>query len=70
MYVNEIASIVHGETKKCDGNPNKNVGDAFLLVWRMPDEIDENMLISVIQVRECVCLESSCELVVSLCPLL
>jgi len=47
MYVNEIAMIVHGETKKCNGNPNKNVGDAFLLVWRLPEEMTEEHLAEV-----------------------
>mmetsp|Transcript_37368 Transcript_37368/g.73494 ORF Transcript_37368/g.73494 Transcript_37368/m.73494 type:complete len:760 (+) Transcript_37368:73-2352(+) len=44
MYVNEIADIVHHEVKLLDGNPNKNVGDAFLLVWRLPEELSEEDL--------------------------
>lgn len=47
MYVNEIADIVHGEVKKLEGNPNKNVGDAFLLVWRLPEAISASDLESV-----------------------
>jgi len=35
MYVNEIAAIVHSHVSLCDGHPNKNVGDAFLVVWRL-----------------------------------
>lgn len=35
VYVNEIASIVHSHVSICDGHPNKNVGDAFLLMWRL-----------------------------------
>ena len=38
MYVNEIAAIVHSNVAICDGNPNKNIGDAFLLVWRLPGD--------------------------------
>jgi hypothetical protein len=34
-YVNEIASIVHSHVSLLDGHPNKNVGDAFLVVWRL-----------------------------------
>ena len=40
MYVNEIAAIVHSQVAACDGNPNKNIGDAFLLVWRLPQEME------------------------------
>lgn len=36
VFVNEIAQMVHGETHEYLGNPNKNVGDAFLLVWKFP----------------------------------
>jgi class 3 adenylate cyclase len=46
MYVNEIAAIVHGQVSNCDGNPNKNIGDAFLLVWRLPVETEELQAIS------------------------
>ena len=37
VFVNEIAQVVHGETHEYLGNPNKNIGDAFLLVWKFPD---------------------------------
>ena len=33
-FVNIIAEIVHGATVRHFGLPNKNVGDAFLLVWK------------------------------------
>ena len=33
-FVNFCASIVHGTAKRYGGNPNKNVGDAFLIVWK------------------------------------
>lgn len=35
IFVNGIASIVHSCVDEFFGNPNKNVGDAFLLVWRL-----------------------------------
>ena len=38
VFVNQIASIVHYATNKCAGAANKNVGDAFLLVWRLTPE--------------------------------
>jgi hypothetical protein len=33
-FVNTIAELVHSEITLYLGGPNKNVGDAFLLVWR------------------------------------
>eukprot|EP00241_Pyramimonas_parkeae_P000821 CAMPEP_0114273940 /NCGR_PEP_ID=MMETSP0058-20121206/29452_1 /TAXON_ID=36894 /ORGANISM="Pyramimonas parkeae, CCMP726" /LENGTH=978 /DNA_ID=CAMNT_0001393603 /DNA_START=127 /DNA_END=3064 /DNA_ORIENTATION=+ len=38
-YVNTIAHIVHMEVHLSGGSANKNIGDAFLLVWRFPTEI-------------------------------
>jgi class 3 adenylate cyclase len=36
-FVNSIASIVHTEVSLHAGAPNKNIGDAFLLVWKFPE---------------------------------
>ena len=33
-FVNKIAEVVHGAAVATGGAPNKNVGDAFLCVWR------------------------------------
>lgn len=33
--VNKVAHIVHSNTIKLAGEPNKNIGDAFLLIWRL-----------------------------------
>lgn len=38
MFVNRIALIVHGTVDQYCGQPNKNIGDAFLLVWRYADD--------------------------------
>lgn len=35
LFVNKIAAILHELTVHCEGAPNKNVGDAFLLVWKL-----------------------------------
>lgn len=35
VFVNRIASVVHSCITEYFGSPNKNVGDAFLLVWRL-----------------------------------
>ena len=34
VFVNEIAEIVHGTVDNYNGSANKNIGDAFLLVWK------------------------------------
>lgn len=44
-FVNEIGEIVHGIVDQFSGAPNKNIGDAFLLVWKFDDhdvERDQN----------------------------
>ena len=35
-FVNSIAKIVHMEVSLHGGAANKNIGDAFLLVWKFP----------------------------------
>lgn len=41
-FVNEVAEIVHSNIDKYGGSCNKNLGDAFLIVWKFKDdEIEE-----------------------------
>jgi class 3 adenylate cyclase len=45
VFVNTIAELVHRTVDKHGGAANKNIGDAFLLVWKLPEdetEKDEN----------------------------
>jgi class 3 adenylate cyclase len=35
VFVNKIAAILHELTVRCGGAPNKNIGDAFLLIWKV-----------------------------------
>ncbi|KAL7429177.1 hypothetical protein ACHAXM_001575 [Skeletonema potamos] len=35
LFVNRIAHILHSIVVKCDGAANKNIGDAFLLTWKV-----------------------------------
>jgi len=37
LFVNEIGEIVHGTVDRYSGAANKNIGDAFLLVWKIPE---------------------------------
>tara|TARA_B110000503_G_C6819139_1_gene278158 strand:+ start:243 stop:416 length:174 start_codon:yes stop_codon:yes gene_type:complete len=41
--VNKIAEITHSVVDRYGGAANKNIGDAFLLVWKFkdPNEIKE-----------------------------
>jgi len=43
VFVNSIADIVHDKVDKYGGSANKNIGDAFLLVWKFPDSEVEEM---------------------------
>lgn len=36
VFVNQIAAIAHAAADKFLGAPNKNIGDAFLFVWKLP----------------------------------
>lgn len=40
-FVNRIASIVHTNVVKFGGSPNKNIGDAFLFVWKLASQTEE-----------------------------
>mmetsp|Transcript_2693 Transcript_2693/g.4092 ORF Transcript_2693/g.4092 Transcript_2693/m.4092 type:complete len:886 (+) Transcript_2693:79-2736(+) len=35
LFVNRIAHILHSIVAQCDGAANKNIGDAFLLTWKV-----------------------------------
>ncbi|CAD8078076.1 unnamed protein product [Paramecium sonneborni] len=37
VFVNSIAEIVHTMVNRYQGSANKNIGDAFLLVWKISD---------------------------------
>ena len=37
FFVNYVAEIVHKTVQECGGRPNKNIGDAFLCIWRLGD---------------------------------
>ena len=39
VYVNTLAEIVHSRVDEYGGAANKNIGEAFLLVWRF-DALD------------------------------
>lgn len=43
VFVNTIADIVHSCVDIYGGAANKNIGDAFLLVWKLLYEPNENL---------------------------
>jgi class 3 adenylate cyclase len=42
VFVNEVADIVHSSVDRYGGAANKNIGDAFLMVWPMSYAEDQN----------------------------
>eukprot|EP01137_Pigoraptor_chileana_P036750 Opistho-2@32871 len=38
IFVNSLAHLIHKQCKDSYGFPNKNVGDAFLLVWKLDQD--------------------------------
>ncbi len=39
LFVNRIAHILHSIVVQCSGSANKNIGDAFLLTWKLEDNM-------------------------------
>lgn len=37
VFVNEIAQITHSTVDQYCGSNNKNIGEAFLMIWKYPD---------------------------------
>ena len=46
-FVNSMAQIVHSTVDTYGGTANKNIGDAFLLVWKFPLEEDKLELLNL-----------------------
>ena len=38
VFVNTIGKIVHEEVARCKGGANKNIGDAFLVFWKLKNK--------------------------------
>eukprot|EP00924_Labyrinthula_sp_SR-Ha-C_P005425 snap_masked-scaffold_1-processed-gene-31.9-mRNA-1 protein AED:0.04 eAED:0.06 QI:0/-1/0/1/-1/1/1/0/853 len=47
VYVNKVGQIVHEATHQFSGAANKNIGDAFLLVWRIEDKKGEDSFVNM-----------------------
>ena len=46
LFVNRIAHILHSIVVQCDGAANKNIGDAFLLTWKVNTSTDPQQITS------------------------
>ena len=64
VFVNSIGDIVHRIVDKYCGSANKNIGDAFLLVWKFPDEEICHPTINDIDVRSTQVVKNICDLAV------
>ena len=49
LFVNNIGEIVHSMVDRYQGAANKNIGDAFLLVWKIDEKnykiLEDNTII-------------------------
>ena len=53
LFVNEIGEIVHGVVDQFSGAASKNIGDAFLLVWKYQEEdIIRNVEEDTVELRD------------------
>jgi len=44
LFVNRIAHILHSIVCQCSGSANKNIGDAFLLTWKLEDDMTTDQM--------------------------
>ena len=66
LFVNSVADILHRSVAENGGSPNKNIGDAFLLVWKEDGTSIENpadgalraFTRTIQEVRECETLQN------------
>jgi len=55
IFVNEISKVVHKEVDLFLGAANKNIGDAFLLTWKIPfDEVNYNELTNDLELMDTI----------------
>ena len=47
LFVNRIAFILHDIVVQCSGSANKNIGDAFLLAWKLDDKMTDLQVTSL-----------------------
>jgi class 3 adenylate cyclase len=63
VFVNEIGELVHATVDSYAGAANKNIGDAFLLVWKLPQEdaeMQKKLMVAKKTVRSTQTAEMAC----------
>ena len=55
LFVNRIAHILHSIVVQCSGSANKNIGDAFLLTWKLDGLTTEQTTSLADQALLCFC---------------
>jgi class 3 adenylate cyclase len=63
LFVNRIAHILHSIVVQCSGSANKNIGDAFLLTWK----IDESLSPANVSLLADQALLAFCKSLIELC---
>jgi hypothetical protein len=58
-FINEIAHILHSNVDACCGFSNKNLGDSFLMIWKL-DEKYISTVNSVLTINRCNVTENIC----------
>lgn len=64
IFVNEIAEIVHDITSEHCGSANKNIGDAFLLVWKFEDHYFEPDDKGGLKLKDCNAVRQYCDMAI------
>lgn len=54
LFVNQIAEITHSQITKYGGSANKNIGDAFLLVWKFKKEDEFKTKTPIAEIKLCI----------------
>ena len=49
VFVNKIVRIIHEVAKRWDGEPAKNYGEKYLLIWKLPTSIDKDGLSAALE---------------------
>lgn len=57
VFINEIAAIVHYTVTSHLGAPNKNIGDAFLFVWKPPPDASLSYITNLADLSVIACLK-------------
>jgi hypothetical protein len=55
VFVNRIGDMLHADVHHSGGAPNKNIGDAFLFVWKLQVSVCRVVFV-VVDCVSCECL--------------